>query len=76
MKRAIVRSVVVLALLVGCSGDSADTAATSADTLTRAQRDSVIGASRLPGAGGVRRALEIADSAAARQAARDSLPHD
>ena len=71
--RVIASSVVVLVLLAGCSGDSADRATTEADTLTRAQRDSVIGASRLPGAGGVRRALEIADSAAAREAARDSL---
>jgi hypothetical protein len=69
------RCAALITLLAGCAGDSPD-ANTSGDTLTRAQRDSVIGASRLPGAGGVRGALEIADSAAARQAARDSLLPD
>lgn len=74
--RAAVRSVTVIALLAGCSGEAPDSAATSRDTLTRAQRDSIIGASRLPGAAGVRGALDVADSAAARQAARDSLLRD
>ncbi len=35
-------------------------------------RDSVIGASRLPGAGGVRGALRASDSAAARRTREDS----
>lgn len=43
------------------------------DTLTRRQRDSTIGASRLPGAGGVRGALRAQDSAAARRARADSI---
>jgi len=54
-----------LLLLVACAPERADQGA-SRDTLTRRQRDSVIGASRLPGAVGVRRAIEIADTAAAR----------
>jgi hypothetical protein len=37
------------------------------------ERDSVIGASRLPGAGGVRGALRESDSAAARNARLDSV---
>ncbi|CAN5859087.1 hypothetical protein BH23GEM9_BH23GEM9_09320 [soil metagenome] len=73
---AVLRPALVMVLLAGCSGGDVDTANTSVDTLTRAQRDSVIGASRLPGAAGVRGALRIADSAAARQAARDSLLPD
>jgi hypothetical protein len=36
-------------------------------------RDSVIGASRLPGAGGVRGALRATDSAAARRRLEDSV---
>jgi hypothetical protein len=37
------------------------------------ERDSVLGASRLPGAGGVRGALRVADSAAARRQLEDSV---
>lgn len=43
------------------------------DSITRRQRDSVIGESRLPGARGVRGALEASDAAAGRNAALDSL---
>jgi len=40
------------------------------------ERDSTIGASQLPGAQGVRGALRVADSAAARQARIDSAGQD
>ena len=40
---------------------------------TERERDSVLGASRLPGARGVRGALGASDSAAARNARLDSL---
>lgn len=54
----------VAALLVtGCGGGEASAAA---DSLSRRARDSIIGASKLPGAPAVRRALEVSDSAAAR----------
>lgn len=43
------------------------------DTLTQRQRDSVIGASTLPGAAGVNKALGATDSATARNARLDSL---
>ena len=68
------RAVVVLGLLVlaGC-GDDPPGDASARDTLTRRQRDSVIGASRLPGAGGVRGALRAVDSAAARNSRLDSI---
>lgn len=67
--------IIVLMLLAGtgCSGGAGDRDAAPADTLTRAQRDSVIGASKLPGARGVQRALDTRDSASARNAAMDSL---
>lgn len=61
-----------LAGLLACAGGEPDPAA-DADTLTRRQRDSVIGESRLPGAGGVRGALDASDAAADRNAVLDSL---
>ncbi|NIM48661.1 MAG: hypothetical protein GTN62_02845 [Gemmatimonadales bacterium] len=58
-------------LFAACSGGGGGN--TPADTLTQRQRDSAIGASDLPGAGGVRKALEVSDTAAARRARLDSL---
>jgi len=63
----------VAACFTGCSGAGEQQADTAADTLTRAQRDSVVGASSLPGARGVQRAIDTRDSANARNAAMDSL---
>lgn len=68
-------AVLAVVLLAACSaGDDGEAA--PPDTLTRAQRDSVIGASSLPGARGVQRALEARDTANARAAAMDSLLRD
>jgi len=47
--------------------------ATARDTLTTRQRDSVLGASRLPGARGIQRAMRAADTAAAQNARADSI---
>ena len=58
--------------LAGCGGADREAAA-PADTLTQRQRDSIVGASSLPGAGGVRRAIDVADSAAARQSVIDTI---
>jgi hypothetical protein len=69
----LIGSLILVMCITGCSGGEPDDAAARADTLTRAQRDSIIGASALPGAGGVRGALQVADTAAARQSAVDSL---
>lgn len=67
----------VLLLLVltasACSGPADEEAGAAADTLTRAQRDSVIGASSLPGARSVQRAIDTRDTANARATAMDSL---
>lgn len=57
----------------GCAGGEPDTGAIRADSITQRQRDSAVGASGLPGSGGVRRALDASDAAAARAAAHDSL---
>lgn len=56
-------------LLPACSKKSDDA---SKQPLTQAQRDSAIAASKLPGAGVVGKALEVADSAEAR--ANESIP--
>ncbi len=64
-----------LLVLAACGGgqETQQGTAVRRDTLTRRQRDSIIGASRLPGAGGVRGALRAQDSAAARRARADSI---
>lgn len=54
-----------IGLLACSSGNRPDA---RSDTLTTRQRDSVIGASRLPGASGVNAANRLTDSAAARRA--------
>ena len=54
-------------------GSDADLNAVPADSVTQRQRDSVIGESGLPGAGGVRGAIEASDAAADRSSAIDSL---
>ncbi|HEY8196307.1 MAG TPA: hypothetical protein VIG04_04985 [Gemmatimonadales bacterium] len=56
-------------LMVGaCTSNSGQ-----ARTGTQRERDSVLGASKLPGAAGVRGALRAADSASARNARLDSV---
>lgn len=66
--------VMVVWFMVGaaCAGGAGDGSAVE-DSLTRRERDSLIGGSRLPGAGGVRGAMRAADSAAARAARADSI---
>ena len=72
------RAVVAVALLLSlgaCSGADTDSPARDAltsDTLTRDQRDSILGESGIPGAAGVRSARRAADSAEARNARIDS----
>ena len=58
--------------LLGCADAQSDNAL-HRDSLTQRQRDSVIANSKLPGAGGVKGALNAADAAAARQQALDTI---
>jgi len=58
--------------LAGCS-KPADTAANNRDTMTKRQKDSVLGQSGLPGAQGVTKAMNAADSQKARMARLDSI---
>ena len=60
----------LVALGLGCGGG---TASDANEPLTERQRDSLIGASALPGAKGVQKAMAAADSAVARRALEDSI---
>lgn len=68
------RSLLVATALVlaGCGGGDGDTQ-TAADTLTRAQKDSIIAELPIPGAGAVGRALDARGAANARTEAHDTL---
>ena len=63
--RIVVLTTALLIGAFGCSGTSKPIG--GGDTLTVRQRDSVLGASQLPGAQGIRGALRVSDSAAARR---------
>jgi hypothetical protein len=72
MHRMLLAGTLLLGAPVGCASPSPRT-----DARTERQRDSVLGASRIPGAAGVRHALEASDSGAARrrrEASVDSAP--
>ena len=69
MPRALILVVTVLSFTsAGCSSQ-----VSSKGTTSERQRDSVLGASKLPGARGVRGAMAAQDSAAARNARLDSV---
>lgn len=63
---------VVISLSIGLSACGKDEPQASRE-LTRREKDSILGASQIPGARAVKKALTSADSAAARQARLDSL---
>lgn len=69
------RAAVAAAVTLGmwACGQGGGEATTSADTLTRRQRDSIISTMPLPGAGAVGRALDAQDAANARAAQHDSI---
>jgi hypothetical protein len=56
----------------GTTGD-ADKNAVQGDTLTQRQRDSMLARSRIPGARGVQKAHDVADSTSARVQAADTV---
>ncbi len=66
-------TLLLVVLLAGCASKPA---APVADSLTRHQKDSIIGQSRLPGAVGVKGALRLEDSAAARRAREQAVSAD
>ncbi len=62
----------LLALAIGATACGKDEPDASKRDLTQHEKDSILGASQIPGAKAVKRALTSADSAAARQARLDS----
>lgn len=74
MRRAVMTLGLVSIALTACSSGGKNTAAASDTTkLTQRQRDSVIGASKIPGARGIQKAQRAQDSAAAQAARLDSI---
>jgi predicted outer membrane protein len=74
MRRPLISAAALLALAaLGCGGKSEETPAPPRTPEQQRAVDSTIGASALPGAGGVRNALAASDSAAARKRVADSI---
>lgn len=72
-RRVLQRAVLLLGLAsAGCAKSEAPKMQ-NADTLTQRQRDSVIGASKLPGAQGIAKAQAAQDAENARTAKADSI---
>jgi hypothetical protein len=72
--RARITVVGILSLaLLGMGECGGDGDATGADTLTRRQRDSLVSELPVPGAGGVRGAMDAADAIEARNAQLDTM---
>ncbi|MDX1494271.1 MAG: hypothetical protein R3253_09440 [Longimicrobiales bacterium] len=65
--------VAAVALLAACGGDADDDARTAADTLTRAQKDSIVADLPIPGAGAVGAAMRSRDRANERTATHDTI---
>lgn len=68
-----IRVLVFCLVLAACGGRSGASGAAARDTLSERQRDSILARSRIPGASGVGRALQAADSTNARIRATDSV---
>ena len=66
-------SVFLVCLAVAACAGSDAPKMQNADTLTQRQRDSVIGASKLPGSQGISKAQAAQDAENARTAAADSI---
>jgi len=66
--RALRTVALALPLLIGCKASDES----PYRGMTERQKDSIIGASKVPGAGGVHRALGVVDSLDARTARQDS----
>ena len=71
--RGVILSVACVALLGACSGEKEPD---NRAQLTQREKDSILGASKIPGAKAVNRAMTSADSATARQARLDSAQNN
>lgn len=73
-RRSSAAAAAALLLAAACGGGgSSDGGRDGADSLTRRQRDSAVAESGLPGAAGVRGAMDVADTARARARRVDSM---
>ncbi len=70
----LILAAVTVCVALGCGAPDGE--GPTRDPEAQRARDSAIGASRLPGAGGVRGALRASDSASARRARLDSLSRE
>ncbi|MBT8489318.1 MAG: hypothetical protein HKO77_00375 [Gemmatimonadetes bacterium] len=66
-------SILAMMALAACGGDVDDEGRTAADTLTRAQKDSIVADLPIPGAGAVGAAMRSRDRANERTAVHDSI---
>lgn len=70
------KKLTLILILLGpaaCAGKPPATKAKTPDTLTTRERQEAIGKSGIPGARGINRALDISDTAAARNQRLDSI---
>ena len=65
---------VALVLALCVAGACSKKATETKPAMTQAQRDSAIGESKLPGAGVVKKSLEVSDSAKARAERENQVP--
>lgn len=70
------QKLMILAGMLALAACQSDEAPESRTDLTKRQADSAIGASGLPGARGITRAMNAADSVAARNARMDSAARE
>ena len=69
-----IRRIAILAVvLVAAACAKNETGGNNRDTMTKRQRDSVLGQSGLPGAQGITKAMRAADSVKVRTSALDSI---
>ncbi|MEO8450839.1 MAG: hypothetical protein ABI647_13660 [Gemmatimonadota bacterium] len=73
MIRRWIAAVAAVMLVAGCSAKKAEPEAAATDTLTTRERQEALGRSGIPGARGVTKALDVADSARARAARLDTI---
>jgi hypothetical protein len=66
------KTLLMIPILIAVAGCASESGGNRRDTMTQRQRDSVLSTTGLPGAQGVAKALNAADSAKARQARLDS----
>lgn len=63
----------LISVLAACPDGGSDAGSAAGDTLTRRQKDSIVGESGLPGSGGVKAMIEASDRQKARADRLDSL---